>query len=351
MTLNISLIIPVHNGEKYLSGLMESVLSQKNNYPHEFEVVLVENGSDDGSPDICDSYAEKYDFIRALHFGAIGAYRARREGMRAATGDYLVFADADDSVSESLLDEIAGCVSEYNDEGRRADVILYNAAGSESRDVKMFRYPFEEKKLYEDKTSFYEIMCRDDSLNAMWNKAISRTLADKITAEKEEEALFNHGEDLLQTAEILDKAVNIAYLDRILYYYKENNAGLTGSYHKEFLENQKKAWSSFDGYAVKWAGDKFKEVIDERKTLTCCICVSSLIYSDLSGSEVKKELIKVTEDDFYKEYACRRLPDWAPESSVFVHDLMTGDDPVGKMLASSRKFRLKTSVKKILGRQ
>ncbi len=351
MTLDISLIIPVHNGEIYLGQLMESVLGQKNRCSHELEVVLVENGSGDKSPELCDEYAGKYSFIRALHFGAIGAYRARREGMRAATGDYLIFADADDSISEDMLDELTDCIDAYNADGRRADVILYNAAGSESRDAAMFRYPFEEKKIYEDKSSFYEIMCRDDSLNAMWNKAISRTLADKITKEQEDEALFNHGEDLLQTAEILDKAVNIAYLDRILYYYRENNAGLTGSYHKEFLENQKKAWSCFDGYAAKWAGDKFREIIDERKTLTCCICVSGLIYSDLSGAEVKKELMRVVEDDFYKEYACKKLPEWAPESSVFVHDLMTGADPVGKMLSSGRMFRLKTGVKKILGRQ
>ena len=68
--------------------------------------------------------------------------------MRAATGDYLIFADADDSISEDMLDELTDCIAAYNDEGRRADVILYNAAGFGSRDTAMFRYPFEKKKIY-----------------------------------------------------------------------------------------------------------------------------------------------------------------------------------------------------------
>ena len=111
MNVKFSVIVPVHNGEKYIDELVSSILEQSKEGIEEPEIILVENGSDDVSPAICDRYADEYENIKVLHFGRIGAYNARREGMRAATGDYLVFADADDAVAESLLKELTDYVS------------------------------------------------------------------------------------------------------------------------------------------------------------------------------------------------------------------------------------------------
>ena len=103
MSVRFSVIVPVHNGEKYIDELMDSILPQLSEEETPAEVVLVENGSDDVSPAICDRYAEENEAVRVLHFDKIGAYAARREGMKAAEGDYLIFADADDVVSDKLL--------------------------------------------------------------------------------------------------------------------------------------------------------------------------------------------------------------------------------------------------------
>lgn len=355
MSVKFSVIVPVHNGEKYIDDLMGSILCQMEEGEDAPEIILVENGSEDVTPAICDRYAEEHDNVKALHFGPIGAYRARREGMRAASGDYLVFADVDDTVSDKLIEELSRYILFFSERGKRPDVIVYNAATEDNRGKRMFDFGFEENRLYVDKAPFYELMQRNDSLNALWNKTVSSGLAARILADEDasslEEKSFNHGEDLLQTAEILDKAGSIAYLDSILYYYRENNSGLTGAYHPEALENQVIAWSAFDEYAAKWSGDTFAELIARRKTLTCCISVAKLIYSGIPGSRKKRELAAMLEDSFYKKYAPGELPEWAPEESIFVHRLMKSDNPLKDLLASGRSYRIRQTIKGLLNRK
>ena len=139
-------------------------------------------------------------------------------------------------------------------------------------------------------------------------------------------------------------------MDRILYFYRENAGGLTGSYHRDTFEDQIAAWEAFDEYTAAWSGDTFKGIVDERKTLTCCICIASLVFSDLPVADKKNELDKIMSCDFYERYALKELPDWAPEEDVFIHDLMKGQDPRGQLLNLGVKHRIKSFVKGILHR-
>lgn len=98
-----SIVIPVYNVEKYLSGCIESVLSQ--DYK-EFELILVDDGSTDNSGIICDEYAKKDDRIKVIHKKNGGVSDARNVGIENAKGDYLIFLDADDYMEKSALAEI-----------------------------------------------------------------------------------------------------------------------------------------------------------------------------------------------------------------------------------------------------
>ena len=366
--MTFSIVIPVYNAEKYLRQCLESVVNLSIPQGADLEVLLVENGSEDKSPEICDQYSDKYDFVKSLHFGKIGAFAARREGMKAAGGDYIFFADADDLVAKDTvsavyaflagISDITGTGSFQKENAHRLpDIILHNAAGIDNPSKEMFGFSSEfcDGKVYtgKEKEPFYRTMCLNDSLNALWNKVISRELARRIISEDGTDdgtgiKSFNHGEDLLQTAEMLDKAESVVYVDEILYYYRDNTEGLTGSYHREFLENQVDAWSSFDKYAEKWTGNRYKDRISERKTLTCTIAVKSLVYSMLGAKEKKNELKRIMESPFYKEYALKMLPKWAPEEDIFIHDIMISDASFKKLIGLSVRHKAKTLVKKLL---
>lgn len=89
----ISVIIPVYQAEAYLEECLDSVLAQE--YPS-LELILVDDGSPDGSPAICDRYAGRHPNIQVIHQENQGPGPARNAGIAAARGEYLMFADADD---------------------------------------------------------------------------------------------------------------------------------------------------------------------------------------------------------------------------------------------------------------
>ncbi|WP_026509605.1 glycosyltransferase family 2 protein [Butyrivibrio sp. LC3010] len=344
--MKFSVIIPVHNAEKYIEESVLSALGQRLPEQTSIEILLIENGSDDNSAGICDKFAGDNDAVFSFHIGKASAYEARQEGIRKATGEWLIFMDADDKACENLVSDLAEAVDMYDKKGVTPDVILYNAAELDTPKQKMFKFPFLENKVYgpTEKKDFYRLMCCGDSLNAMWNKCLGRDLAYDIVL-GDEEMRLNHGEDLLQTAKIIDRAKGIAYLDRILYLYRINEEGLTGSYHPEFINNQARAWEVFDIYADKWCKGEYADIIRQRKSLTCTIGLKKLLYSELQVSDIKRRLKEMMSSGFYIEYAKGELPKWAPEEDVFVHSLQMANNPGRALMFSCRKHKLKSFIK------
>lgn len=100
MNYKVSLILPVYNVEKYLRQCIDSIISQS--YENK-EIILVDDGSKDNSPKICDEYSEKFDYIKVIHKENGGLSSARNEGIKYATGDYIIFVDSDDFIENNSL--------------------------------------------------------------------------------------------------------------------------------------------------------------------------------------------------------------------------------------------------------
>ena len=99
----VSVIVPVYNAEPYLRECLDSIVSQT--YPH-LEILLIDDGSTDASGAICDGYAEQDARIRIVHQANAGPSAARNVGLDAATGEYILFADADDKLHPSLAERL-----------------------------------------------------------------------------------------------------------------------------------------------------------------------------------------------------------------------------------------------------
>ena len=96
----ISVIVPVYNTEKYLAKCLDSLLKQQiNNY----EILLVDDGSTDNTPQICDDYAKKDKKVRVFHKENEGCAVARNFALNKARYEYITFTDADDWVTEDYL--------------------------------------------------------------------------------------------------------------------------------------------------------------------------------------------------------------------------------------------------------
>jgi glycosyltransferase involved in cell wall biosynthesis len=114
----ISIIIPVYNTEKYLKQCINSVLSQTFT---DFELILVDDGSKDSSPDICEQYAQSDDRIRVIHQKNSGVSAARNTGLNHAQGQNICFIDADDWVENDFLSTLYSNKCSSN-----ADIVFCN---------------------------------------------------------------------------------------------------------------------------------------------------------------------------------------------------------------------------------
>ena len=99
----ISIIIPVYNAEKYLRRCIESVLSQSFT---DFELILVDDGSKDSSPQICDEYVSQDTRVRVIHKANGGVSAARNDGLDIAKGEYITFIDSDDWVEREYIQSL-----------------------------------------------------------------------------------------------------------------------------------------------------------------------------------------------------------------------------------------------------
>ena len=104
----VSVIIPIFNAEKYLRRCLDSVINQSYN---NIEIILVDDGSKDSSPAICDEYAAKDSRIKVIHKKNQGVSAARNTGIETAKGEFLVFLDADDYLSLNCIE----CLAKYSD--------------------------------------------------------------------------------------------------------------------------------------------------------------------------------------------------------------------------------------------
>lgn len=118
-SLKVSIIIPVYNVEDYLEECVESILCQ--GYDN-VEIILVDDGSPDRCPAMCDEYAGKYDFIKVVHKENGGLSSARNAGIPIASGDYILFIDSDDFIESKALKKIMDCVNENH-----VDVVFLEA--------------------------------------------------------------------------------------------------------------------------------------------------------------------------------------------------------------------------------
>ena len=105
----VSIIIPAYNAEKYLAECLDSVLNQSYKC---LEIIVVNDGSIDGTREILDAYASEYNSIRAIHTENRGVSCARNTGLNEASGDYVMFLDSDDFIALNAVEILMKDISE-----------------------------------------------------------------------------------------------------------------------------------------------------------------------------------------------------------------------------------------------
>lgn len=210
-----SIIVPVYNVKDYLMECIESVLCQDfSNY----ECILVDDGSTDGSGELCDEMVRRDKRLRVYHQENRGVSAARNRGMQMAGGTYILFLDSDDFFAESnfLSMLAAGC--------RNADVVLFNYARFTDRLLPPLLH-FPQEPLLEEKDAFLlDLVSRNVYTSSAWNKAVRCDFLRKTGIQFEIGTL---SEDIAWSAAIMLEARSWAVVPGCTYAYRVRNGSIT----------------------------------------------------------------------------------------------------------------------------
>lgn len=287
----ISIIIPVYNVENYIDTCLNSILKQKNadmsmQYgATDFEIILIDDGSTDGSGEMCDKYAEKYDFASVIHKENGGAADARNTGINHASGEYLLFIDADDFISESALGKITAQIK--TDGG--CDVTFLNAdTVSKNNTVKKWAYTYNKKKIYNKSRG--DVLKYLVSLSRFPVSPCIKLLKRSFVIEKN--IFFTKGivcEDVDHMISVLLNAETFNCCNFPYYYARVNREGSVMS--SKSRENCEKRFNSTFFIVSKWIKTA-SENPEFKNTVFGFLAVQYIylaaMYRDISPSEKKK---------------------------------------------------------------
>jgi len=260
---HLSIIIPVYNKAEYLSSCVDSILKQTFT---DFELILVDDGSTDGSGAWCDHYARLDPRVVVIHQDNQGVSAARNAGLRAAKGSYIGFADGDDQLEPDMYELLLGLVQEHH-----ADVAVCGV-----------------KKIFPNKVEhFYgtnqtRIYARDGALDAMLKKEFLRSVYDKVyRADIAKSTAFEGriNEDILYNFMVLQKASKTVFHDVMKYNYiiRDNSVSMTGFSHK---------WMdtiAFSGRMVEICRDSIPQLLNRAREFDLVTHISLLNQLLLSG--------------------------------------------------------------------
>ena len=211
----ISVIVPVYNVEKYLNECLDSVLAQTFK---DFEVICVNDGSTDNSPEILRQYADKDQRVKIVTQSNQGLSMARNNGLKEACGRYVYFVDSDDAIHPQCL-ELAHFLAETNN----ADLVCFSYAKIKEKMPKVIH--FDTKELKSKTTSFPLKSCfrkKHKIRFNVWTKFYRRNLLDGL-----EFIPKIHFEDYPHTFAVMARKPKTVIADVPLYFYRINENSIS----------------------------------------------------------------------------------------------------------------------------
>lgn len=212
----ISVIVPIYNVEKYLDKCVDSIINQT--YKN-LEIILVDDGSPDNCPKMCDDYAKKDSRIKVVHKENGGLSDARNAGMKVATGEYVSFIDSDDYISLDFYETLLQTMIDNDSDIVECSVVKFyeNEKFDEySDDLKVTNY--------ETVDALDGLISENPFKQHVWNKLYKSSVALDIPY-----AVGKLNEDEFWTYQVFGKAKKVTRINQTMYYYFQRNGSIMGN--------------------------------------------------------------------------------------------------------------------------
>ncbi|OXN01201.1 glycosyltransferase [Bifidobacterium vansinderenii] len=251
MSLNsepkVSIIVPVYNVSDYLNPCVSSIVGQT--YDN-LQIILVDDGSTDGSAAICDEWAAKDSRVEVVHQSNAGVSAARNAGLEKAAGEYVLFVDGDDTLDANAVSTVVSCART----GDYQIVFFSNTVDqSEHGELKSQRRnhmtPFGVTSNEEFRRKYAELS-RNEYVCPPWNKLFSADLIRQVGATFPEDVRY--GEDLVFDMPLYVAAERVALVDVPLYHYIARDGSAQSTFNPKWFASRRRAYELLRPVAQRW---------------------------------------------------------------------------------------------------
>lgn len=213
--LVISVIVPIYKVEDYLNKCIESIVNQT--YSN-LEIILVDDGSPDSCPQICDEWAKKDSRIKVIHKENGGLSDARNAGMRVASGEYISFIDSDDYISLDFIQTLLSVMKTEHSEIVECSVVKFYEDGKidvYSDDMAVISFDAE--------MALSGLISEEPFHQHVWNKLYKAEIAKGFPF-----AVGKLNEDEFWTYQVFGSAKRVTKVNKTMYFYLQRSSSIMG---------------------------------------------------------------------------------------------------------------------------
>lgn len=242
----VSIVVPIYNSEKELPRCIDSILRQTYS---DFELILINDGSKDGSLNILKEYEQKDKRVIVIDNENNGVSETRNIGIRRASGDYIAFVDSDDYIENNMMEALVKSIEEQN-----ADLVICGLYIDvlKGQEVKTSTQTFEYNVSLDKRDIALKVL---DRLNGTYiNSPINKLYKKSILIDNNiyMDNTIDLGEDLLFNIEYLSYCSSVIFEERCFYHYcMKSEDSLTAKYRENKLELMKRMYDGIREYMLE----------------------------------------------------------------------------------------------------
>lgn len=289
--VEISIIVPVYNKVHYLPVILEMIAAQSF---ADFECILVDDGSSDGSESVCDRFADRDGRFRVIHLENGGVSNARNMGLNQAMGRYITFVDADDTVHQQYLENLYNCITNY-----QVDLVISGVmkVWKNSEKKQILKCPLRGKMPFTDALDTFAEVQRDTGIYGI---CVAKIFSRNLMGEERFDTELSLAEDFDFFLKLYHRVSLVYFDDKAYYYYlqeAENSFAQVMDYQIDYFVQLKiqLRLKKFLEKNNQYSG-KNKEIVERR--------MESYIYYTLFYSECDEFNSRF--ENLYKIYCLNR---------------------------------------------
>ncbi|MBR5975068.1 MAG: glycosyltransferase [Clostridiales bacterium] len=274
----VSVIVPVYNVYPFLQEALDSVIGQT--YTR-LEILLVDDGSTDGSGEICEAYAGKDPRVRVIHQNNLGISAARNRALDTASGEILAFMDPDDSFDIRFIEELLTSMMREDADVALCKYDYHYTTGHMTDKASGKTQPRIAPGCY-TQNEVLSLLVENRMNHSVWNKLYKKKLWDSVRFHEDHVI-----EDLETTYKVCSSCKKICVLKDVLYHHRKRSGSITSYQSRQILEDELLAYDRTESYVRAHTPSLFS---NKQLSVFDRLCVQSLLSSYPRSKQFSEEV-------------------------------------------------------------